>query len=183
MKSARIEPATSPHPPEIAAMLERLTPPGTTTLALFRTVARDPRLWARFTCGGLLDRGHLTLREREIIIDRTTARCGSAYEWGVHVKIFGARAGFDAAQLHAIARQPATAVCWSDEDRLLIETADALQEQCDLDDALWERLQKRYYDEAILEILMLAGYYRMVSYLTNALRLEPEPFAAPFPGA
>ncbi len=91
VKSARIEPATSPHPPEIAAMLERLTPPGTTTLALFRTVARDPRLWARFTCGGLLDRGHLTLREREIISDRTTARCGSAYEWGVRNDLRSAR--------------------------------------------------------------------------------------------
>jgi hypothetical protein len=27
---------------------------------------------------------------------------------------------------------------------------------------------------------MLAGFYRMVSYLTNALRLPPEPFAPGF---
>ena len=48
--------------------------------------------------GGLLDKGHLTLRQREIVIDRVTARCGSEYEWGVHVAFFAKRAGLDAAQ-------------------------------------------------------------------------------------
>ncbi len=39
------------------------------------------------------------LREREIVIDRTCARCGCEYEWGVHVAFFAVRAGFDDAQL------------------------------------------------------------------------------------
>ncbi len=30
-------------------------------------------------------------------------------------------------------------------------------------------------DEAVIELLMLAGYYRMVSYLANGLRLPLEP--------
>ena len=30
----------------------------------------------------------LSLREREIVIDRVCARCGCAYEWGVHVAAF-----------------------------------------------------------------------------------------------
>jgi len=42
-------------------------------------------------------------------------------------------------------------------------------------------LRRLFSEEAMLEILMLAGYYRMVSYLTNALRLPPEPYAARFP--
>jgi hypothetical protein len=33
----------------------------------------------------------------------------------------------------------------------------------------------------MLELLMLAGYYRMISYLTNALRLPLEARGARFP--
>ena len=63
-------------------------PPAVPPLMLFTTLARDPRLFGKFFAAGLLDRGHLTLRQREIVIDRTTALCGSEYEWGVHVALF-----------------------------------------------------------------------------------------------
>jgi hypothetical protein len=33
----------------------------------------------------------------------------------------------------------------------------------------------------MLELLMLAGFYRTVSYLTNALRLPAEPGSAGYP--
>ena len=38
-----------------------------------------------------------------------------------------------------------------------------------------------FSDMALIEILMLAGFYRAVSYLTNALRLPLEAYAARFP--
>ena len=38
-------------------------------------------------------------REREILIDRTCARCGCEYEWGVHVAAFGSGVGFLREQL------------------------------------------------------------------------------------
>jgi hypothetical protein len=52
-------------------------PPGVPPLVLFTTLARDARLFERFRGGGLLDKGHLTLRQREIVIDRVTAQCRS----------------------------------------------------------------------------------------------------------
>jgi len=51
--------------------------------------------------GGLLDKGPLSLRQREIVIDRTTARLGCAYEWGVHVAFFADKAGFTSEQVAA----------------------------------------------------------------------------------
>jgi hypothetical protein len=33
----------------------------------------------------------------------------------------------------------------------------------------------------MLEFLVLAGWYRTISQLINALRLAPEPWATPFP--
>jgi alkylhydroperoxidase family enzyme len=178
---ARIDPAQPPFPPEIEAILEKTMPPGVPPLVLFTTLARDPRLFSKFAAGNLLDRGHLTLRQREIVIDRTTAKCGSEYEWGVHVAFFGARVRLDEAQLHAIVHEGPESPCWRADERALIAACDALLENCDLDDVRWNELREHFAEDAIIEILMLAGFYRTVSYLTNALRLPMEPAAARFP--
>ncbi|MBN9277434.1 MAG: carboxymuconolactone decarboxylase family protein, partial [Hyphomicrobium sp.] len=90
--SARISPAKPPYPQDIQARLDKVMPSGVPPLTLFRMLARDTRLFERFMGGGLLDKGHLALRQREIVIDRVTARCGSEYEWGVHIAFFGERA-------------------------------------------------------------------------------------------
>jgi alkylhydroperoxidase family enzyme len=152
-------------------------------LVLFRVLARDARLFERFMGGGLLDKGHLTLRQREIVIDRVTARCGSEYEWGVHAAFFAKRAALGLEQLRSIVRGGPGDACWSAEEALLIRFCDALHETCDVPDGLWADLRARFSEEAMLELLLLAGFYRTVSYLTNALRLPSEPFAQPFPTA
>lgn len=179
---SRIAPAEPPYPAEIQARFDAIMPPGVPPLALFRVLARDQRLFARFSGGGLLDKGHLTLRQREVVIHRVTARCGSRYEWGVHAAFFAQRVGLTGEQLHSIAVGDAQDACWSEEDALLIKFSDALHATCDIDDALWQRLRASFSEEAILELLLLAGFYRTVSYLTNALRLPREPFARAFPG-
>jgi alkylhydroperoxidase family enzyme len=158
-------------------------PPGVAPLTLFTTLARDPRLFGKFMSAGLLDRGNLTIRQREIVIDRVTARCGSAYEWGVHVTLFAGRAAIDAAEVASLATGTADDACWGEEERLLIRLCDALHDACDVDDELWTALSQRFSDKALIELLMLAGFYRTVSYLTNALKLAPEEYAAPLPRA
>ena len=179
--AARIAQAAPPFSAEVQSWLARTMPPGQAPLRLFTTLARDPRLFQKFFAAGLLDRGHLTLRQREIVIHRTTALCGSEYEWGVHVATFAARVGFDAAQLESLAHGAPSDACWSEADADLLRLCDALHRSCTLDDALWSSLAARFADAAMLELLMLAGFYRTVSYLTNALRLPPEPNAVGFP--
>jgi hypothetical protein len=56
-----------------------------------------------------------------------------------------------------------------------------LHHTCDIDDELWQGLRCNLSEGALIELLMLAGFYRMVSYLTNALRLPLESYAARFP--
>jgi hypothetical protein len=70
--------------------------------------------------------------------------------------------------------------CWADEDRALIRLCDDLQRHCTAGDELWTQLTAHHSDEAILELLMLAGTYRTVSYLLNGLRLPLEPGARRF---
>lgn len=170
----RITPAAPPFPADVQAWLARTMPPGQPPLRLFTTLARDPRLFGKFFAGGLLDRGHLRLRQREIVIHRTTALCGSAYEWGVHVARFAARVGFDAAQLASLQDGSADDACWAPSERPLLRLCDALHHDCDIDDALWAALRNEFSEEAVLELLLLAGFYRTVSYLTNVLRLPLE---------
>ena len=90
--SARVDPAAEPLPDDIAQAIDAIMR-GRPPLVLFTTLARDRRLFFKFFNSGLLDRGHLTIRQREIVIDRVTASCGAEYEWGVHVSVFAAKAG------------------------------------------------------------------------------------------
>ncbi|MEN2472191.1 carboxymuconolactone decarboxylase family protein [Burkholderia sp. GS2Y] len=176
----RIASASPPFEPDIAASIDRIMR-GQPPLRLFTTLARDARLFTKFFAAGLLDKGHLDIRQREIVIDRTTALCRSEYEWGVHVAVFSRAAGLNDAQILSLARGSAQDDCWTDEERLLMRMCDALHERCDIDDDLWDALRAHFSDEALLELLMLAGFYRTVSYLTNALRLPLEEHAARFP--
>jgi alkylhydroperoxidase family enzyme len=178
--AARIPPLDPPYDARLQSWLDAVMR-GAPPLRLFTTLARDSRLFEKFVGGSLLDRGHLTLRQREIVIDRTTALCASEYEWGVHVALFAPKARLDAAAIHSLARGSADDACWSDEDRDLLRLCDALHRDCDVDDELWRALRTRFSEGAILELLLVAGFYRTVSYLTNVLRLPLEDGAARFP--
>jgi alkylhydroperoxidase family enzyme len=180
--TARLQALTPPFDDKLQAWFDAVMH-GKPPLLLFTTLARDRRLFEKFSAGSLLDRGHLTLRQREIVIDRTTARCGSEYEWGVHVATFGAKVKLDAAQTHSLVHGGPDDACWPDEERALLRLVDSLHHHCDVDDELWQSLRRQFSEEAILELLMLAGFYRTVSYLTNALRLPLEQSAARFPDA
>src|SRR5215216_4068545 len=110
---SRIAPAEPSYPPTIAEALDRIMPAGVAPLVLFRTMARSPRVFTKMFAGGMLDKGPLSLRQREIVIDRTTARLGCEYEWGVHVALFAERVGFGEAEIAASVHGPADAACWS----------------------------------------------------------------------
>ena len=177
---SRIVPLSPPYAPEIQQQFDRIMR-GAPPLVLFRVMASQKRAWEKFSGGGLLDRGPLTLREREIVIDRTCALNACEYEWGVHVTAFAQAAHLTAEQVRATVRGDADAACWSEAEKVLISTADALHHRATLSNAEFSAL-KAHYDEAkILEIIQLCGFYRTVSYLANSLDLPLEETAARFP--
>jgi hypothetical protein len=91
---ARVAPLNPPYTPDIQAAFDAILPAGVDPLVLFRTLAVNARVYERFRAGGLLDRGLLTLRQREIVIDRTCALNECEYEWGVHMAFFAAKVKF-----------------------------------------------------------------------------------------
>jgi alkylhydroperoxidase family enzyme len=178
----RIAPLEPPYADDIQAQFDRIMR-GAPPLMLFRVVAGSPRAWEKFRAGSLLDRGPLSLREREIVIDRTCALTGCEYEWGVHVSAFADAAHLTDDEVRATVDGGAEAACWSAAERALIAAVDALHRNATLSAEEFAGLSAHYDDAKIFEIILLCGFYRTVSYLANALALPLEPNAARFPVA
>jgi alkylhydroperoxidase family enzyme len=177
----RIAPAEPPYEPQIAAALERIMLPGVPPLVLFRSMAKSPRVFARMFAGALLDKGPLSLRQREIVIDRTTARLGCEYEWGVHITFFAERAGFTPEQSAATVTGARDAPCWSANEQALIALVDDLIDRRTIGDDTWRHLAAHFDEAQILEAIALVGYYHTISFLCRGLELPLESYAARFP--
>jgi alkylhydroperoxidase family enzyme len=177
---SRIAPLQPPYAPEIQTEFDRIMR-GASPLMLFRVMAGHTRAWAKFRAGSLLDRGPLSLREREIVIDRTCALNLCEYEWGVHVATFADAAHLTPDHIRATVHGDANARCWSDGERALVAAVDALHHRATLNGAEFAALAAHYDADKILEIILLCGFYRTVSYLANSLALPLEANAARFP--
>jgi len=185
MPPPRIAALEPPYAPETAALLAKWMPPGNDVepLRLFRTLAVHPELASRMRPlgAGILGHPRLDPRDREIVILRTCARAGAEYEWGVHVRAFAKPLGLSDAQLTATVRASASDPAWSAADAQLVAAADALYDSDTIADELWEALSARLRDDQLLELVVVAGWYRLISYVINSARIELEPWAARFP--
>ncbi|MDI1267006.1 MAG: carboxymuconolactone decarboxylase family protein [bacterium] len=176
----RIAPLQPPYAPEIQTQFDQIMR-GAPPLTMFRVLAGNARAWQKFRAASLLDKGPLSMREREIVIDRTCARTGCEYEWGVHISAFAAAAKLTDEQVRATVHGPADAACWSEAEQVLISAVDALHERASLSDAEFKALSAHYDDAKIFDIILLCGFYRTVTYVVNALAIPLEEKAARFP--
>lgn len=176
----RIASLNPPYAPEIETQFDQIMR-GAPPLMLFRVMAGHQRAWSKFRAGSLLDRGPLPLRDREIVIDRTCALNGCEYEWGVHVSTFAAAANLSPGEVSATVLEGSQAACWSEAERTLLAAVEALHQRSTLDESEFAALRTHYAEDQILEIILLCGFYRTVSYLARALDLPLEENAARFP--
>jgi alkylhydroperoxidase family enzyme len=179
----RIEALTPPFEPEVAAQLESMMPSGAPPIALFRTFVRNlPMARAMGGWGGYELSRHLSLsmRQRELIIDRVTALCRCEYEWGVHVAVFGERVGLTRAQTRSLVHGSPHDGCWAAEESTLLRAVDELHRDADIGDETWQDLESTLRPEQILDLLLLAGWYHAISYAANAARIRLEDDAPRF---
>jgi len=168
----RIEPIVEPTPEQKEALdTLTITPSGRSPGNIFRTLAHHPRLLKRFSQfgGSLLFRGGLPAREREIVILRVGWNCGSVYEFGQHTVIGGA-AGISEGEVHGLAGGDLSR--FAPHERALIALADELCADNMVSDATWAQLRGRWSDADLVELLLLAGYYRLVSGFLNSAGVQ-----------
>jgi alkylhydroperoxidase family enzyme len=148
-------------------------------LRVARTMARNmpmARALSEWHWYELSDALSLDLRAREIVIHRTCALCGCEYQWGLHVAVFAERAGLSPEQIRSLVYGSSADDCWTAQrDRLLVDLADQLHTESDVDDALWAELSDCFTREQLLDLLALCGWFHTISFLTRGARIEPEP--------
>jgi alkylhydroperoxidase family enzyme len=168
---------TGPSRPRISPLPDDRDPP---PLNIFRTLARNKGLAKGFLAlgGYLLMQGTIPEREREIVILRVGWRSGSEYEFGQHTTI-GLRAGLTQEEVARLA--DSAGGDWSPEDAVLVALADELCADDVVTDATWDALAARWSDAQLLELLVLAGYYRLVSGMLNSVGVPLEPATPGWP--
>ena len=175
--SARLAPveADPRDASELAETLAKTVFRNGPVLNIMGTLAHQPTLLKRFNGlgGAFLAHGLLPAREREIVILRVGWNCRSVYEFGQHT-LLGRDAGLSDEEIAALATIRAGGR-WSADDEALIALADELcADDCVTDDT-FAALRRRWSDAELVELVALAGFYRMVSGFLNALGVEPEP--------
>ena len=183
-ETPRIAPLEPPYEPAVAAQLQHMMPAGVPPIALFRTLVRNLPMAEAMTGWGSYELGRrlsLTMRDREVVIDRTCARCGCEYEWGVHVAVYAERVGLDPRQVDSLASGGPDDECWIDDrDRLLIGAVDALHDRGDLDYGLWDALTAVFSEANLLDLAVLCDWYHAVSFVARVARVPLEAGAPTF---
>lgn len=144
-----------------------LSAPDGRPLNIFATLAHRPVLLRRFNQlgGTLLLRSSLPVRQREIVILRVGWNARSVYEFGQHT-VIGRQAGLGEDEITALAGGDLSG--WPAEDRALVDLADDLCRDDCVSDGTWEALAARWSEEQLVELLVLAGFYRLVSGFLNS---------------
>lgn len=124
------------------------------------------------------------MRQREVFLLRVTGRCRNAFEWCLRVHYFAETSAMTEAQIQASVRGGADDDVWTPNDRLLVRLADELHETASISDVLWDDLRRHFTEEALLQLMLMAGHYRTNAYLSRGLQLPVEPrVSRPFPSA
>src|SRR5277367_2645891 len=185
-QTARIAPLQPPYAASVESMLAKWMPPASDAepLRLFRTLAVHEQLMSRMRPlgAGILGASALVSPQlREVVIHRTCALTGAEYEWGVHAVAFGAPLGLSEEQLHATVHGVWSEECWDPVQATVVRLADELHETSAISDELWQALASHFDDAQILELIVTAGWYHVIAYLCNGVRVQREEWAAVFP--
>lgn len=148
-----------------------------TELNIFRVLLRHPRLAKRFNdfLGLLLSGRVLDPRLRELVIMRVAWVTGSDYEWTQHWRLGQSIFGVPAEEL-LLTRDWRRHDGWSPADRAVLAATDEVLEDGAVTDATWRACEEHVEggEEALLELVMAIGGWRMVSAFLRSLRVPLE---------
>lgn len=123
----------------------------------------------------------LTLREKEIIILRTSWLYKSEYEYVQHL-ILGARAGLTETDFQYI-QQGGRAKDWNEKDALLVQMVDDLHRHARIAPATWQDLETHYNHQQVLDMICLVGYYETLAKAVSSFDIPLEPGVTPIDDA
>ena len=182
-KKARVTPLEpSEWSPEVRQWLDR-SGSGRPVAAIYRTYARhlamdQPRTQVS---EHIRQTSTLTPRVREMLIMRIGLLCRSEYEWAAHAPA-GRRTGMTDADVDRIVNGPDSGGGEALEVALL-RAVDELYRDDVVSQKTWSALAAGLDTKQLLDVLITAGGYRMVSMALNSLGVQLEPGAVRFPAS
>ena len=153
---------------------------GRPVAAVYRTFAQHPPLYVtRQVLSEYIRLGStLSPRVREMLILRIGYLCQSAYEWAAHARA-GRAAGLSADEIRRIAA--GSEAGWSADDAAILRAVDELYENDAVSEPTWKALGAQFDQKQLLDVLITAGGYRMVSMALNTFGVPLEPDSEPLP--
>lgn len=106
---------------------------------------------------------------RELMILRVAVLNNAPYEFDAHVP-HAQKAGMSDAKIAAI-REPGISSLFNDDEKLVLELADAMTRQIEVPEALMNRVTARFDSRGVVETVATVAAYNMVSRFLVALRV------------
>ena len=176
------EPRIPSVPPEYwpPALLEEtakwpglLARPELRRAGVYGTFANHPALFQAI--GGpavhILHGSRLPDRAREVAIIRACARARGAYPYRQHVGI-ARSVGVTESEIAALGQSQPTGL--GEEARILVDMVDGLYRDNDLDDGVWARAQAVFSNDQIMDVILICGFYGLISAVLNVARTSLE---------
>ena len=166
---------------EPALKVARVEPLEGTGIAIGRTFARYPKLAEPRSRNSnyVNQRSKLLPRYREMLILRTGWNCQSEYEWAQHVGSVGRARDYGLEPVRIAAGPDAPG--WDPFEAALLRAADELYRDAIVSDPTWNALAARFDTTMMMNVILTASNYRMVSMALNALGVQIEPRNERFP--
>ncbi len=151
---------------EMNELLSLATTPSGKTAETIAVLAHSPGLVEPFLkwAMALHTEGLLSPRLHEIVALRAAHNCGSSYEWDEHVG-WAKAAELTDEEIEAVARGSSG---WSNVEAALIEAVDELHATQDIGDTTMAILRDNLGEPSVVEIIVVAGQYTMLSMLATA---------------
>jgi alkylhydroperoxidase family enzyme len=149
--------------------------PGGPVPNLGATLARHPQLLRAFGALGrwMLEGERVALRQRVIVALRVGWRTRALYEFAQNQRR-APRAGLTRDEVRRLAT-PGRGAGFAGADGVVVELVDELCAGDAIADSTWERARAHWDQAALLELVLLIGFYRMLAGVINAAGIEPEP--------
>ena len=159
-------PPRSTLDPATNELLDLAKAPSGETAETIAVMAHSPALVGPFLgwAMALHTNGVLSPRLHEIVALRVAHNCGSTYEWDEHVR-WARQAGLTDAEIASIADADPQ---WSGAEAVVIAAVDELHLNQNLDDDTLGLLTEALGEASVVELILVAGQYTMLSMLASA---------------
>jgi alkylhydroperoxidase family enzyme len=141
------------------------------TSNIWRALLNSPSATAGFfaVINALFFHSKVQARTRELIILRIGWRTGSEYVFCNHVR-FSREFGIPEEEILGV-RDPEQCHTYSEIDRAVLQLADELHEHAEVTHSTWAVLEKSFTSEELVELLLIAGFWRMAAGFAKSAKI------------